>query len=311
MSDSDAFHFSDDPIALPKGAWARTERRTLRRGDRPVLSLTQGRLRACVYPLYTPQGFALTSECPADHPHHNSFWIAADHVNCLMPAAGGRFEEYTYNFYVDEVFQGRAPGRILAGGTAFATNEAGRCMLRQSLEWRGPIEWAAPEGRLALREERTYEIALAPDMYVIDVRSRPSAADWDVSIGPTRHAYFNVRVAEGMAVTSGGRVEDDRGRAGGDAISGIGAKWVDYSGPVGGGHWAGLSVFPHPGDHAETSWFVSDWGVVTVGPFRNQARPVRKGQSLTLRYRVLAHDGDLRQADVAERYEEYVSRLPD
>ena len=66
------------------------------------------RYRPYLFPLYTPAGFAVTSESPADHPHHNSFWIASDHLHCWMPAADGRREEYTYNFYLDETFQGRA-----------------------------------------------------------------------------------------------------------------------------------------------------------------------------------------------------------
>jgi len=85
----DRFTLTDDSIALPKGAWARTHRRTLRKDGRPVLALTQGRCRSYVYPLFTPAGYPVTTESPADHPHHNSFWIAADHVHCRMPVAAG------------------------------------------------------------------------------------------------------------------------------------------------------------------------------------------------------------------------------
>jgi hypothetical protein len=66
-------------------------------------------------------------------------------------------------------------------------------------------------------------------------------------------------------------VRDDRGRSGGEAVSGSEARWVDFSGPVGGGHVAGLSVFPDPRDHDDLSWFVADWGVVTVGPSASMA----------------------------------------
>ena len=34
--------------------------------------------------MLTPKGFAVTSESPGDHPHHNSVWVAADR------AAGAR-----------------------------------------------------------------------------------------------------------------------------------------------------------------------------------------------------------------------------
>jgi hypothetical protein len=306
MTASARFSFGDDPIALPAGAWASGERRTLRYDGRPLLSLSQGR-RAYVFPLYTPAGFAVTSECPADHPHHNSFWIAADHVHCRMPAAGGRLEEYTYNFYVNDVFQGRAPGRIVAtAATGEATGPSGFRIV-QTIEWRGPDEWAAPEGgRLAARETRILRIGAEEGLYVIDVESQLSAAGWDFTIGPTRHSYFNVRLAESIAVTSGGALRDDRGRSGGEAISGAGAKWIDYCGPVGGGHVAGVAVCPDPRDHADLTWFVTDWGVVTVGPFRERARLLRAGETLTLRYRTLVHDGSAEEAGVAERLRAYL-----
>jgi hypothetical protein len=148
------------------------------------------------------------------------------------------------------------------------------------------------------------------DAYVIDVESRLSATDWDLSLGPTRHAYFSLRVAESMAVTSGGSLTDDRGKSGGAAVSGHGARWIDYSGPVGAGHRAGLSLFPDPRDHADPYWFVADWGVVTVGPFRRERRDIRQGESMRLRYRVLVHDGDAAAAKVARRYDDYLAALP-
>lgn len=303
------FVLEEDPIALPRGAWAATERRTLRREGRPVFSLTQGRFRAYLFPLYTPQGFAVTSEAPADHPHHNSFWIAADHVHCQMPAADNRLEEYTYNFYNDDTFQGRAPGRIVTVDSTGEADGDNAFRIRQRLEWRGPVEWAAPQGRIATTEDRTMRIAIDDGAYVIDVESRLAAADWDFVIGPTRHSYFNVRLAEGIAVTSGGAVVDDAGRSGGSAITGSEARWVDYTGPVGGGHQAGVAVLPDPRDHEDVSWFVTDWGVVTVGPFRKQGRRVEKGQSVTVRYRAIVHDGDTAAAGIADRYADYVDGL--
>jgi len=268
------------------------------------LSLTQGRHRNYIFPLYTPAGFLVTSEAPADHPHHNSCWIAADHVHCKMPAAGERFEDYTYNLYLDETFQGRAPGRIVEVKAAGQRTGPLGFRLTQQLEWRGPSEWAAPAGRIVVHETRTMDVAIEPRMYVLDIASRLSAADWDFTIGPTRHAFFNVRVAESIAETSGGAVCDDRGRRSA-AITGEGARWVDYSGPVGGGNIAGVTVMPEPAAAGEETWFVTDWGVVTVGPFRNKARDVQKGESTTLRYRVLVHDGAPDEAEIEVRYAAY------
>ena len=95
-----------------------------------------------------------------------------------------------------------------------------------------------------------------------------------------------------MIVVFGGTVQDDRGRKGGEAVSGANARWVDFSGPVGRGEIAGITVIPDPRDHDDLSWFVADWGVITVGPFRLRGRLVQRGGELLARYRVLVHDGN-------------------
>lgn len=304
------FTFAEDEIALPKGAFAHSHRRMLRRDGRPVLGLTQGKRRCFVYPLFTPAGFPVTAEAPADHPHHNSMWIAADHVHVRMPVAAGGHEDYTYNFYVDDTFQGRAPGTLVGGEAECAFPADGSVRITQSVEWRGPVEWAAPAGRLVARETRVLTLTAEPGLYQIDVDSRFTAAEWDVSLGPTRHAYFNMRAAESMIVANGGRVIDDQGRSGGPAISGAPARWVDFSGPVGGGHVAGIAILPDPRDHADLSWFVADWGVMTVGPFRLKGASPRAGETTRARYRVLVHDGDAAAADVAGRYAAFLAALP-
>lgn len=280
------FSLTEQPIALPRGAIARGHRWMLHRDGRPLLGLAQRPFRPCLYPLLTPAGFAVTEESPTDHPHHNSLWIAADHVHLHMPGPGDSTERYAYNFYVDDVFQGRAPGRLVATSLEAAPHGADGIALTQAIDWRGPSEWGAPEGRLVLRETRTTTLAPASDAVVIDVDSRLVPTEWEVTLGPTRHAFFNVRAAatllDGMAIT------DDRG----DARSRLpwieGAAWVDLSGPVGGGAVAGIAVMP-----AETAadWFVAAWGVATVGHWRKQGVPLAKGASLSQRCRFVVHDG--------------------
>ena len=88
----------------------------------------------------------MTTECPADHPHHNSFWIAADHVHCRMPVAHGGYEDYTYNFYVDETFQGRAPGQIVETDIK-AEVESGDALCVLPSRWNGAVP---SNGRLPL-----------------------------------------------------------------------------------------------------------------------------------------------------------------
>lgn len=289
--------FDTEAIALPAGAWAKTHRRWLSRAGRPILALTTGEIRPYVYPLFTPAGICVTSEAPADHPHHQSLWIGADHVHALVPASEGTVEEYTYNFYLNETFQGRAPGRQVETAVEFVRGGAAAATIVQSIEWRGPREWAAPEGRTILRERRVYDVLVEADAMLVRVRSRLAPAAWPVRLGPTRHAYFNVRVAESMQAVFGGRIADERG-APVAATQTPAAAWIDYSGPVGAGREAGLALMPldRPRDGW---WFVADWGVVTWGPFRRSAHPLALGEHLDLEAIVVAHDGDPGPATLA------------
>jgi hypothetical protein len=305
-----SFSLTEDMVALPTGAWAGAHRRTLRFGKRPVLALSQGKHRNYVYPLFTPQGYAVTSEHPADHPHHQSFWFAADHVYCRMPVNHGKgYEDYTYNIYLNDTFQGRAAGRIVE--TAYiGAAEGDAFRIVQTLDWRGPQEWAAPEGgRLVARETRTLLVRERNGAHVIDVESKLAAVDWAFTLGPTRHGYFNVRVADSMIGGLGGVITSDAGPLPNADTASETAKWIDFSGPVGGGHVAGISVFPDPRDHADIWWFVAGWGVITVGPFRMKEALVRRGEHLRARYRVVVHDGDVAAANVAAAYSEFLKAI--
>ena len=296
---ADAFSLDGERLDLPRGAWAGAERRMLRWQGREVFGLSQGPWRAYLHPVFTPQGFAVTAESPADHPHHNAVWIASDHVTAHVPATAGT-EAYTYNFYVNQTFQGRAPGRILETACEGAALGDGY-RIEQTLDWRGPPEWGAPDGRVVARERRRFDVAGGEAHHLIDVVSTLEAAEWPLTLGPTRHAYFNVRIAMCGAL---------RGANGADAaaaISGSDAPWVDASGPVGGGHVAGIAVMTHPAN-GQPWWFVTDWGVVTVNHFRVTPLAIAPGESASFAFRLVVHDGAADSLDLARLYAEFADR---
>jgi hypothetical protein len=222
--------------------------------------------------------------------------------------AGGYLEEYTYCFYLNETFQGRAPGRILEVGRETDECSPGRFRVVQRNDWRGPGEWGAEEGRVVARETRTIDVRPGVAYHLIDIRSRLQTTQWDFTIGPTRHAYFNVRVAESMRVTRGGVVVDSEGRIGGSRICGVGARWVDYSGPVGGGQRAGLAVLPRPQPTGVT-WFVYDWGTVTVNPFFPEGILVHLGEDVTFDVRLVVHDGDVAAGELEALYGQFLGEI--
>jgi len=264
-------------------------------------------MRSYLFPVLSPAGFAVTAESPADHPHHNSVWVGADHFNAHLAAANGRTEEATYNFYIDDVFQGRAPGRVLETDIGGEINGGDRFQVRQELEWRGPNEWGAPAGRILARETRTTRWGTNGDATTIDISSMLRPTDQAITIGPTRHAWFGVRVAESMNVNEGGRLVDADGRAGGAQVTGETAPWIDLSGSVGGDHSAGIAIFPDPRQDWD-AWFASDWGTVAINPFLEEGCDVAAGEDINYAMRLLVHDG-LDEGRIAEAYAQYTEEL--
>ncbi|MEQ9814566.1 MAG: DUF6807 family protein [Azospirillaceae bacterium] len=294
------FRFEQQDLTLPKGAFSGARRHMLHWQDRPLLGVTEGTPRCYLYPVFTLNGFPATAESPADHPHHNSIWIAADHVHCAVPTQGDDTESYTYNFYVNDTFQGRAPGNQVV--TAISGHDLGgdRYRLDTTIDWRGPAEWGAPTGRTVITERRSVTISIAADrtLYTLDLASELTARPWALSIGPTRHAFFNVRLADVMRGSAGVSLLSEGGATTPEALTASAAGWVSANGPVGGGHRAGLVVRP---DGGPNSWFVSDWGVVTVGSMRTRPVPLQAGESLAQGCRILVHDGPASAIDIPAR----------
>jgi hypothetical protein len=291
------FRVGDEAVDLPAGAFAHSRRTDVTYCDRHLCSLSQGPFRAYLFPMYTPAGVAVTSESPVDHPHHNSVWIAADRVQAQLPLHGGDSEPGTYNFYVNDTFQGRAPGRIVSVDLQHDERGVSHLRLTQQLEWRGPREWGAPEGRVVATEARIIDLRVEEDANVIDLRSELRPTEWDLEIGPTRHAWFGVRMTETLRPSHGARLTDAAGNERPEAISGTVSDWVDCSGTAGGGRVAGVALMPHA-DTAGHAWYVTDWGTMTVNPFAATTRSLDRGEKLTSGVRLVVHDGDADSIDL-------------
>ena len=301
------FSFETEGIALPQGAWAKTHRRTLCWQGKELFACTQGAFRPYLYPVFSPAGFMITTESPADHPHHNSLWFGTDHLHVRMAVSGDLYEEYTYSFYVNQTFQGRSPGRILETAIEGTEKSSTHYCIVQTNEWRGPAEWAADDGRVVAKEIRSFDIKPGEQWHVIDIQSQLLPTEWDFTIGPTRHAYFNVRVSESMRVNRGGTLTDAEGHLGGNAITGSTSDWVDYSGPVSRKNTAGIAIFPYP--DTKGTWYAYDWGGVTTNPFSTNQKLLRVGECLTLKYRLIVHDGDEKAVNISNFYGDFLKEI--
>ncbi len=295
------FSVTTEQVDLPRSATPQARRVAVAWRGRPICAFTQGEHRCYLYPLYSPAGVPLTAESPVDHPHHDSVTVGADMVRAkfppLTPAISPLTESGTYNLYANNVFQGRAPGRTWAVDVSSTELAPDHLRVVQTVEWQGPEEWGAADGRRVLAvETRTTDIRPGEVVNTVDIRSQLRPTDWDLTIGPTRHAYFTVRLAFGLRVVDGGTLIDADGRSGGSAITNGTSAWVDASGPAPHGARAGLTILGHPST-ARVPWVAYDWGTVNVNPFAREAATVRRGDTLHLGIRLLAHDGDAGEAD--------------
>ena len=300
------FAVETEYISLPHAATPRALRTKITWRERPITVLAQGQFRAYLYPVYTPQGVSVTDESPRDHPHHNSVTVGSDHVNCLFPPLlpewTDRVEMGNYNLYVNETFQGRSPGRVVA--VSMESDEKSEDHLRviQKLEWQGPIEWAAPDRRILAEETRTIDILPGEVANIIDIRSQLRPTEWDLRIGPTRHAYFTIRLAEGLREVDGGLLVNSEGRRGAEQVNSRTADWVDGSGPAPHGTNAGIALFQRR-SAGNVPWYVFDWGTMNFNPILENSWHIERGNEIENSIRLIVHDGDAQEADIAGIYE--------
>ena len=309
-------HFDIDsaPIALPEDPEEEPVR-LLRVGwkGRPVTGVCQSARRCYVYPVLTPSGVGVTSERSGDHPFHQSITVGNDYFFTCRTSAAGRFEDPGICFYTDGAdMRGRGEGRIVAMAHNECT-EVGEDHLEIILrtQWQGPEEGYAPKHRRVVAEEmRTVSVRPGERANLIDVRSELRPTDRDIRLGPSRHGYFTIRVADHLRVVDrrgkplGGELVDSEGRRG-EEVGWQHAGWIDYYGTDSQGRTAGIAVFQYP-SLGNAAWYAATYGSIRVNPFRKGATLVNRGEVVDLAIRVVAHDGDPFEAGVQELYEAFI-----
>ncbi len=260
------------------------------------------------YPLIGPGGAAMTRDWPMkdvaseehDHPHHRSLWYSHGAVNGI-------------DFWAE-------------------TPKAGKIVHDKFLEVKGGAEsgvirstckWIAPDNQVTLTDERTFRVYARPNTErVFDFEITLKALDREVVLGDTKEGTMAIRVAESMRLTHGkgkkgqGQIVQSTGVRD-DKTWGKPAEWCDYSGPVN-GKTVGIAIFDHPANPRHpTTWHVRDYGLFAANPFGIhdfEKKPAGTGNmtippkgSVTFKYRFYLHEGDEKQAKVAERYKEYVA----
>jgi len=266
--------------------------------------------RPFFYPLIGPGEAAMTRNWPMktvpdeehDHPHHRSLWFAHGSVN------GRDFWSEQNNF-----------GRIIHD--KFLSIESGnRSGLIKSAN-----RWVAADGTQVCTDERTVRIynPSREGERMLDFEITLTASNGPLTFGDTKEGTMALRLAETMRLkgkVGHGHIVTSAG-ARDDKTWGTRADWCDYYGPVD-GKIVGIAIFDHPSNPRHPTWWhVRDYGLFAANPFGRHdfenlpdknagSLVVPAGQSITFRYRFYLHEGNEKQAGVAEEYRDYVGKSP-
>ncbi|GIV09021.1 MAG: hypothetical protein KatS3mg019_1112 [Fimbriimonadales bacterium] len=262
----------------------------------------RGAPKPYLYPVMGPTDKPITRHFPmqrvpgetTDHPHHRSIWFTHGDVNG-----------------VDFWTEGSNRGAIVH--QSLESVESGPVLAR----WLARSEWRTPDDKPLLSELTEIICYHAPDSRWMDYTVSLTALETDVKFGDTKEGTFGVRVASSMEVTrnAGGQIVNAAGQRDREAW-GKRAPWCDYTGQVD-GETVGIAIFDHSANlRHPTYWHVRDYGLFAVNPFGvhdfvpgapkgEGDYTLKKGDTLTFRYRLWLHKGRTDQAGVATQYEAY------
>jgi hypothetical protein len=254
-----------------------------------------------IWPVIGPGGEPLTRSYPMgplgkdeqdDHPHHRSLWFAHGKVN-------GK------DFWLEP--SGKRNCQIVHKKFEKLANDGDSAAIVTRNDW-------IAAGVKICEDQRTIVFAAKrPGVRTIDFTIKLKATEGPVTFGDTKEGTFAIRVAGSMKLDAGqgGKSVNSRGQHDADAW-GRSAEWVDYSGPAG-GKSAGIAILSHPDNiRHPCRWHVRGYGLFAANPFGESEFPadnykqgavtIPQGESITLRYIVLLHDGSLTAEQIAELY---------
>jgi hypothetical protein len=275
-----------------------------------------------LYPLRSPEGIIVTRGYPMvknipgeskDHPHHRAMFFAHGDINAV-------------DFWGEAQFAAKAP--VDVGGKTYTSEELpkGRTVFTKLEESKGGpdsgtlravFSLLGPDGRVMGSETQDYTFRGDERTRTIDCAFTITADHgMPLKMGDTKEGTFAIRLVKSLQEPAV-KMLNSTGAVGEKDIWGKRADWVDYSGVVG-GERVGIAIFDNPGNIKHpTFWHARGYGLFAVNPFgehdffndpkRDGSVTIPIGGSLTLRYRVLIHDGDAAEAKVAETYAQYAA----
>jgi hypothetical protein len=256
------------------------------------------------------RGFPVGDNIPADHEHDRSL---EPHQR---PMYFGHGDIGGYDFWSEEVFlkyYGHADssrfGRMVLHKIDRMQAGNGSGTIRATFDLMGDQKPFAQE---------IQQFTFSGDTHsrIIDCEFVIRANHVPLKIGDTKEGTFAIRVAPELNAPTGHMVNSEGGE-GEPQIWGKRANWVDYDGVID-GQTLGIAIFDGPDSFRHpTYWHARGYGLFAANPFgtkeflrdttQDGGYTIPAGESIRFRYRVLIHDGDYKEAQVAEKYQQYAA----
>jgi len=241
------------------------------------------------FPVNGPSKASVTSMRNANYPHHSSLFFGCDKVN------GGNYWQ-----------EGLERGQILSLHADILETGGDKAVVENECIWK------RPGAEAPIKDMRKITVsAPSPDKFIIDFDITMQML-MDVTIGKTNHSLFSARMDPDLAVINGGTMinaEGNSGEKGKNGTFGKHSAWMDYSGKRM-GKIEGMAILQHPSNKwFPSQWFTRDYGFFSPTPMywpeNGKNITLKKGDQIKLRYRVIVHSGDYKEAKIAEEFEKY------
>jgi hypothetical protein len=239
------------------------------------------------FPVNGPSNASVTSMRNANYPHHTSLFFGCDRVN-----EGNYWQE------------GLDRGQIISLRADILETGADKAVVENECIWRRPGADAP------VKDKRVITVtAPSPGKFRIDFEITMEML-MDVTILKTNHSLFSARMDPDLAVTNGGTMINAEGETSEKETFGKPSAWMDYYGARM-EKTEGIAILQHPSNKwFPAPWFTRDYGFFSPTPMywpeNDESISLKKGDQITLKYRVLVHAGTHIEADIAGEYEKYI-----
>jgi hypothetical protein len=176
-----------------------------------------------------------------------------------------------------------------------------------------------PDGKRVGTHRQSFAIRDKGAVRTIDAVLAVSADQGQaLTFGDTDDGGFGFRLADAFREDRGARLRNSEGQEGTKAIWGKAARWVDYAAVVEGSA-VGVAVFDHPSNlRHPTAWHARGYSLNAANPFAGKsfnkgqgpdgAYTLAAGAVLTLRYRVVIHEGPFEPERIEREYRAWAGR---